>query len=146
MSILKSTNTGRCSIKVDEAYLLSKGWYYKNFPAGGRDNNHIYKDDKHFLTLIDFDLLSAEIIIVTFHEETDNWVYNTIIASLVNLDDVEKFWKDREEDFEKAETEFLAKYPGCKSPNVVNMIQQDATDAINEQIHQHIIEKLAHIK
>lgn len=146
MSILKSTNTGRCSIKVDEEYLLSKGWYYKCYSTGGRDKNHIYKDDNHFLTLIDFDLLSGEIIMITFHEETDDWVYQTIITSLVNLDDVEKFWEDREEDFERAEAEFLAKYPGCKSPNIVKQIQQDAAEAVNEKIHQHIMEKLAHMK
>ena len=146
MSILKSTNTGRCSIKVDEKYLLSKGWYYKFFSAGGRDKNHIYKDDDHFLVLNNFDLLSEEIIMFTFHEEINDWVYQIIVNSLVNLDDVEKFWEDREEDFEKAEAEFLSKYPNCKSPNVIKQMQQDADNVINNEIYKRIMEKLAYIK
>ncbi len=94
------------------------------------------------MTLIDLDLFGGEIIIITFHEETDDWVYNTIIASLANLDDIEQYWKDREVDFEKAEAEFLAKYPNCKSMNVMKNIQQDAVDAFSKYINKQIIKNL----
>ena len=138
MSILKSTRTGRCAVKVDLDYLRKHGWYYKKNENGEYDTSKIWKDDEHYLQVIDFNLLQGVFQMILFHEERDIWVYSIFVAFLDHLDDVEQFWKERDIDFEKAEKDFLAKYPEAKSYNahkdVENKLQQSICTEINSRI------------
>ena len=138
MSILKSTRTGRCTIRVDLDYLKKHGWYYKKNVNGEDDTLKIWKDDTHCLQVLNFEFLEESSTLIMFHEEKDIWVYSIFVAFLDHLDDVEQFWKERDIDFEKAGKDFLVKYPEAKSYNahkdVENKLQQSISTEINSRI------------
>lgn len=135
MSILKSTRTGRCAVKVDKEYLEHYGWYYKN-----KNFKEIWKDKKHSLQILVLDLLATgNVEMIIFHETRDIWEYNLLVVSLSQLDDIEEFWRDREIDFEKAESEFLKKWPGIKT---MRDIQKEMANELTNTINSRIINRI----
>lgn len=135
MSILKSTRVGRCAVKVDKEYLEQHGWYYKN-----KNFKEIWKDEEHSLQILVLDLLATgPVEMIIFHETKDIWDYNLLIVSLEQLDDIEKFWRDREIDFEKAESELLKKWPSIRTMrDMQKEMTNDLTNTINARIMKRI--------
>ena len=76
---------------------------------------------------------------IIFHETRDFWDYNMLITSLVQLDDIEEFWRDREIDFEKAESELLKKWPSIRT---MRDIQKEMTNDLTNTINARIINRI----
>lgn len=149
MSILKSTHTGRSSIRVNLEYLLNNGWEHKVVGfTGEKDYDHIIKNN-HCLKVINLDLWASDenFRIPTFHEEVGDYVYNLPLFSLDQLDIVEEFWKIWDEvDFESAEKFLLEKYPYVKSRNTLKDVYDTFTKDISSTIDDKIVEQIMKIK
>lgn len=143
MSVLKSTNSGRSNIKLDVKYLRSKGWYYCcPCDTAVIDYSKIWRDDQHFLNLIDLSFGNGESYVLYYHEEIGEWVYNFTIISLSDLDDLEEFWKNKDTDFEKAEAKLVKEHPGIKTVDVIKIQTQKMTDELTHSIDKRIIDRI----
>lgn len=149
MSILKSTHTGRCSIRVNLEYLLAHGWKHQVVGFTGEiDYDHIIKNN-HCLKVINLDLWASDenFRIPTFHEEIGDYVYNQPLFTLDQLDIVEEFWRIWDEvDFETAEKYLLEKFPYVKSRNALKDIYDSFTADISSSINKKIVDRIMKIK
>jgi hypothetical protein len=76
---------------------------------------------------------------IIFHETRGYWDYNMLITSLMQLDDIEEFWRDREIDFEKAESELLKKWPSIRT---MRDIQKEMTNELTNALNARIINRI----
>jgi len=152
MSVLSSTKTGRCSIKVTVGYLIERGWQYKDTSEFSEfvdiDYGNVWKDNKHKLQVVILNqwLTEQTLMIPTFHEEVGRYIYNLPVFSLDQLDDIEEFWRIWDEiGFETAEKFLLSKYPKIKERNLILDLEDNMTKEFSKEI-DNTIEQIIKMK
>lgn len=92
MSILKSTNSGRCAIPLTITYLINNHWYWQA-PShyADIDYNKIWKNQKDYLNLI-YDK-NRNVTSIYLEWSSGNFIYTLVVKTLADLDLVERFWQ-----------------------------------------------------
>lgn len=132
MSILKSTNSGRGSVKLDVGYLTQRGYTY-NHEYGFR---RLYKDDNHFIII---DTVSKNDLYFSYYEQIEkyNIGFSFRLETVVDLEDLELYWQQKGVDLRNA-LKILSTNKNAHNSAQTVLLQIDIHDRMNEQFTMSI--------
>lgn len=132
MSILKSTNSGKGSVKLDVSYFTQRGYTY-NHENGFR---RLYKDDNHFIKI---DTVSENDLYFSYYERIEkyNIGFSFYLETVVDLEDLELYWQQKDIDLRNA-LKILATNKIAHDPVQTVLSQMDMYDRMNEQFTMQI--------